>query len=449
VINTAWPVAIRLVDVAAPLQPLSGLTGYPRVRLFVTHGASMIGTFDLETGGVDSVRVERLRDAIAKELGARLYERALAAQLAGAPAPPLRPTSVSIIVPSCDREQDLRRCLESLTRQNTRHFVEVIVVDNRPNAATARRVAGQFPSVRIVDEPRPGLSFARNTGIRHATGEIIVATDDDVVVPADWIEKLLEPFVDAHVQAVTGQVLPLELETRAQFLFEAYGGLGKGFVTREFDKTWFDSLSSAVPTWIIGATANAAFRATMFSDPAIGLLDEALGAGTPTGCSEDTYLFYRILKAGGTIVYSPHAFVWHRHRDSIASGRQQIYAYSKGHVAYHLTTWLRDGDRRAFVRLLYSLPRAHLSRSVARLRRRTPYPLAMILIEIAGNCAGPLALWRSRRRARLLGPGATNPEPPHAVSVDRQSPEDPAHESVVASVPRLARGDGGQLQPPP
>ena len=37
----------------------------------------------------------------------------------------------------------------------------------------------------------------------------------------------------------------------------------------------------------LGATANAAFRRSIFFDPAIGLLDEALGAGMPTGCSED------------------------------------------------------------------------------------------------------------------------------------------------------------------
>ena len=43
-------------------------------------------------------------------------------------------------------------------------------------------------------------------------------------------------------------------------------------------------------------------------------MDEALGAGMPTGCSEDTYLFYKILKAGYTLVYEPSADVWHRHR---------------------------------------------------------------------------------------------------------------------------------------
>ena len=140
-------------------------------------------------------------------------------------------------------------------------------------------------------------------------------------------------------------------------------------------------------------------------------MDEALGAGTPTGCSEDTYVFYRILKTGGTIVYSPDAYVWHRHRASMRDVRRQIYAYSKGHVAYHLTTLLRDADRRALVRLAYSLPKTYAGRALARLRRQSDYPLASLLVEIAGNCAGPFALWRSRRRVRKLGVSVPEPQP--------------------------------------
>ena len=57
----------------------------------------------------------------------------------------------------------------------------------------------------------------------------------------------------------------------------------------------------------------------------------------PTGCSEDTYAFYRVLRAGYAIAYEPAAFVWHRHRADMRSLRRQIYSYAKGHTAYHLT----------------------------------------------------------------------------------------------------------------
>ena len=419
-----WPIAVRQVDVALPLEPVTGLARYSRVRVFVSRGECLVGSVDIWNRGAESISVQRLRDAIAARLAPEILERELRDRLESVDQRgPMAACTVSLIVPTCGRASDLRRCLESLVRQRTRHRLEVIVVDNRPSSGIAPAVVHEFASVRLVIEHRPGLSYARNTGIRYATGSIIVAVDDDVVAPEGWIEKLLAPFTRAEVMAVTGHVLPLELETKAQCAFEAYGGLGKGFTRVEADGWWFRSHRSAVPTWRLGATANAAFRASIFAMPEIGLLDEALGAGTPTGCSEDTYLFYRILKAGHTIVYEPSAYVWHRHRASMSALRAQIYAYSKGHVAYQLTTWLRDGDRRALLRLAYSLPRTYAERVWHRLRRYSDYPLSLVMLEIAGNLAGPVALWRSRRRVRRLGSGERSlAERRDAVSLEGQAP---------------------------
>jgi hypothetical protein len=217
------------------------------------------------------------------------------------------------------------------------------------------------------------------------------------------LEKLLEPFDRSDVMLVTGHVLPLELETRSQIEFENYGGLGRGYERFDYDRKWFDSFRrKAVPTWTIGATANAALRASLLCDPDVGLLDEALGAGTPTGCSEDTYLFYKTLKAGHTIVYHPKAFVWHRHRVDPDALNRQILNYSKGHAAYHLTTFLRDRDGRGLVRILFEIP-MHQARQLWRcLRGRSQTSIRTIILEIQGHALGPIALWKSRRRVRRL-----------------------------------------------
>src|SRR5205807_548099 len=131
-------------------------------------------------------------------------------------------------------------------------------------------------------------------------------------------------------------------------------------------------------------------------------LDEALGAGTPTGCGEDTYLFYRVLKAGYAICYEPSAYVWHRHRRDAKALWKQIYAYSKGHAAYHVATFLQDGDCRALTRLAAEVPiyLCKCLRSWALGYRK--FPLSLILAQIWGHIVGPFALWQSRRRVARL-----------------------------------------------
>jgi GT2 family glycosyltransferase len=432
----------RWIDLGQPLRPIEDATGYERVRLLVRWGPMSVGQVTLDHHGA-VVSSAWLADAIVQRMAVNVLDAglrlgpdvvwmALVANAARAIAPVRRvdrsaarapsDLSVSVIVATRDRPHDLRRCLESLAAQRAERRLEVVVVDNNPRSGLTRPVTNDFPHVVVVDEPRPGLSYARNRGIAAASGDIIVTTDDDVICPADWIEQLVAPFRRDDVMIVTGNVLPAELDTGAQRIFEAYGGLGRGWQRRVVDAEWFRQFRRAVPTWRLGCTANAAFRGSVFANPAIGLMDEALGAGTPTGCSEDTYLFYRVLKAGYAIAYEPNAFVWHRHRSSMKAVRRQIYSYAKGHAAYQLTTWLRDGDRRGLVRLLYELPSVYARRTWQRLRGRSAYPLTFVILEIAGTLAGPLALWRSRRRVERLGPSAGAAAHTYAVHLESPRP---------------------------
>jgi GT2 family glycosyltransferase len=436
------PEAVRMIDLTEPLQPLTDVGGYERVRVVASRGTTPIGSVVLEHHGA-VVSPAWLRDAITQHLtwdvlgaGSAASRGVLWATLVAdlarvltpaplhahtrhrAPAALPEDIAVSVVVATYDRPADLTRCLRSLTSQQTQRPLQIIVVDNHPASRVTRDVVAQFPGALLVEEQRGGLSYARNRGIAAASGDIIVCTDDDVVCPPDWIERLVAPFRQQDVMVVTGNVLPLELENDAQRMFEAYGGLSRGFSPFRVDGDWFIHGRRSVPTWELGCTANAAFRASIFSDPDIGLMDEALGAGTPTGCSEDTYVFYRVLKSGFAIVYEPDAYVWHRHRNTVAALKRQIYAYSKGHVAYQLTTWWVDGDRRALVRLGYELPRTYVRRALARMRGRSEYPLSFIALEILGNLAGPFALWQSRRRVRRLGRSALAPARPATAGSD-------------------------------
>lgn len=418
-------VAVRTLDLSHPFKALADVSDYAGVRLFVMWGDRPLGSVDIANRH-QPISETRLRQAIVAKLTLKLLQEGLiqhfapAGLISSATSPATLPENipVSVVVATYDRPDDLRKCLHCLVNQASPRSFEIIVVDNHPASGLTAAVVAEFPGVVLVDEPRQGLAYARNTGFSASRGEIVIATDDDVTMPPGWLEKLVAPFINPDTMAVTGNILPLELETAAQRLFEAYGGLGRGFEPMVVNGSWFRQFVSAVPTWKLGATANAAFRAAIFTHPQIGLMDEALGSGMPTGCGEDTYLFYKILKAGYTLVYEPAAYVWHKHRRDLAALRRQLYNYSKGHVAYHCATLMRDQDLRALVRLGIRLPQTYLQRVQDRLLGRGDYPVSLILLEVAGSLVGPWALWRSRRCVKREGRST-----PYVPIAQRSDPE--------------------------
>ncbi len=423
------PIAVRTIDLHNGISSIDGLESYHRIRLMLTWSGKPIGVLDLKDIG-PVLSAHRLRYEIANAVGLDLFtetdrldkgvlwsrildgfvERCMPTSVPSSIGACTRrlssKLSVSVVIATRDRPDDLRECLRCLTRQRVNHPMEILVVDNNPSSGLTAPVVSAFPNVRLAVETRKGSSFARNCGIRLSTGDIVAMTDDDTTMPEDWIETLIAPFEQQDVGIVTGNVLPAELETSAQRLFEQYGGLGRGFVRWKADRDWFDEFTrKAVPTWHLGGTANAAFRRTIFSDAGVGWFEETLGAGVPTGVGEDTYMFYRALKEGYAIVYEPSAYVWHKHRRSMSDLERQIYAYSKGHVAYHLTTLFRDGDFRALTTLFFALPRYHLSRIKDYLLGWADYPLRLAFLELAGHLAGPWAYWKAKRLVKRIGQG--------------------------------------------
>ena len=399
--HVAWPsddpIAVRTIELSQPLQPLVDVLRVNQVRVFALFQGIPVCWFDL-TNEFESVDVSQIEAAIAQQTWSKPIE-----------SPPLPPDiSVSIVVATCDRPEALARCLTHLVQQKTDRTVEIWVIDNRPNSGMTPPIvaqfSAQFPYVRYLAELRPGGSFARNAGFSVSQGDIIVSVDDDVTVPSLWLERLIAPLGRSDVAVVTGNLLPLELETRSQQIFERYGngGLGRGFASFEVGRTWFCDRWLAVPTWELGATANLAFRRSLLQDPRVGNLDVVLGPGMPTGGGEDLYWFYRVLKAGYTLLYEPNAWGWHQHRSTMAALKNQVFSYGKGNFAYHLTVLTRDRDVRVLPTVLIFLPIHYLKRLMFWVGGDRAYPLRLTLLEIAGILAGPWSWWRSRQIIRHI-----------------------------------------------
>lgn len=303
--------------------------------------------------------------------------------------------ALSVVVCTRERPDDLARCLRALAEQTLRPL-DVVVVDNAPLTARTEEVA-RSAGVRYVREPVAGLNRARNAGLLAARCSRIAYTDDDAVPEPDWAAALLGVLEEPDVAAVAGAMLPLEVETEAQRLFERYLGGEAGRRDRDrrriFERPFLPAGAGQV-----GAGANMAFRREALE--AVGGFDPAFDAGTPTESGGDTEIFGRLLAAGYRLVYEPGVRVLHRHRRSRGELRRQLFGYGVGVYAYwtHRLLHHRDG---ASGRFAVGTLGAHAIRRVARalLGRPDELPLDLVLAEVAGCLYGPVAYLRARRAA--------------------------------------------------
>jgi len=310
---------------------------------------------------------------------------------------------LSVVVCTRNRPSDLARCIRALLASSDTDF-ELIVVDNASDDDQTAEVVAAYPQVRYVREERKGLDIARNTGGRMGMRALIAYTDDDVEVDKEWTRGVKAAFADPLVMAVTGLVIPYELQTRSQYIFERYWGFNKGYVSRTFDHRYFlDHLPYGVPVWDIGAGANMAFRREAFE--LAGWFDERLDVGA-SGCSGDSELWYRILAEGWNCVYQPQLVVYHHHRREDEALRRQLFYYMRGHVSSVLVQYERyghEGERWRLRRGLMQYYWRRLKDRVWRRDRASRETFGTFFTEIKGCLSG----WRFYRsvREQVVGGG--------------------------------------------
>jgi GT2 family glycosyltransferase len=308
---------------------------------------------------------------------------------------------VSIIVSTHDRTEQLAQCLPSLLAQHYPHY-EVVIVDNAPSSSATfdflQQTYGGMPKLRYVREDRPGLSRGLNQGIKTARGEILAFTDDDVVVDAYWLLHLARAFsVTDDVASVTGLVAPLELETRAQILFEEYGGFCKGFSRRVYDLADNHPGEPLFPYTAgrFGTGASMAFRADFLRS--VGGFDPALQ------CGMDIAAFFQAIKQGHKLVYEPAAIAYHGHRREYTALQKQLYNYGVGLTGY-LTKNVLEHPLcllELVTKLPYGLFFMLSTRSPKNQKKLLHYPKELTMLERKGMLQGPYIYLRRRRKLSL------------------------------------------------
>ncbi len=137
---------------------------------------------------------------------------------------------LSFVIPAYNEESYIGKCLESVVseQKNADCEVEIIVVNNASTDSTGE-IAKSFPGVIVVDEPRKGLTFARQAGFKAATGELIANIDSDSVLTPGWIETVLEEFSkNKKLVALSGPFIYYDLPLAMNLGIRSYYYFGFG-----------------------------------------------------------------------------------------------------------------------------------------------------------------------------------------------------------------------------
>jgi glycosyltransferase involved in cell wall biosynthesis len=102
---------------------------------------------------------------------------------------------LSFVIPAYNEQEYIGDCLRAILAwtQNKTFDTEIVVVNNASSDRTAE-IARAFPGVKVVDEPRKGLSQARQTGFLACSGDLIANIDADTKLPEGWVERVFAEF---------------------------------------------------------------------------------------------------------------------------------------------------------------------------------------------------------------------------------------------------------------
>lgn len=203
--------------------------------------------------------------------------------------------TVSVIIVTVDRPDDVRRCLESFTLPAGS---DAIVVDSSRGDETARVVAN-FPRARYLKCEIRNRCVQRNRGIEASQNDVVLFLDDDCVAQPGWIPELLAGYTEDNIHCVVGCIREVGL----QEFPPDQGPFQTAFGPTQPITNW----PCPAPMEVLnGQGGNMSFRRAALL--AIGGFDPNY-LGTSSGEENDTFI--RIRRNGGRIMFMPKSVTQH------------------------------------------------------------------------------------------------------------------------------------------
>jgi GT2 family glycosyltransferase len=214
------------------------------------------------------------------------------------------PIDISVVIPAYFGAATIADCLNSVTRALQGRRAEIIVVESSGDPA-AEMIRRQFPDVTLItSEQRLSAGAARNRGAAAARAPLVFFTDQDCVVPSDWIDRLEQHLLDRAVGAAGGAVgirNPSELGGSAVYFLE---------FLYHFPGNRPPRLNE---NFLVGC--NSAYRAEALH--AVRFPDQTLG--------EDVLYSHALRANGYGVIYDPRVEVLHVNRQ----GWPEFFEYNR------------------------------------------------------------------------------------------------------------------------
>ncbi len=230
---------------------------------------------------------------------------------------PSQPPLVSLLVPSRDRGELLRRCLVSVLEKTRYGPFEILVLDNdttEPESVAYLRGLAD-PRVRVMPMSGPfNFSALNNEGARRAAGEVLVLLNNDVeVLNADWLDELVSVAMQPGVGAVGARLwYPGNLGLQHGGVLLGIGPVA-GHAHRRLGRGQAGYFGRAVLRQEFSAVTAACLAVRRDLYLTTGGLDERLPV---TG--NDVDLCLRLKQAGNRNIWTPYAELLHH--ESVSRG---------------------------------------------------------------------------------------------------------------------------------
>jgi glycosyltransferase involved in cell wall biosynthesis len=218
---------------------------------------------------------------------------------------------ITVIVPTHNRPDSLKRCLEHLVVQDTDEAVEIVVVDDgSDDAGLVADVVARIPSARLIRQERRGPAAARNAGVQAAAGSVICLTDDDCEPDPAWAARLARALRDGE-DVVAGTTRNGGRESRV--------ALASQLVVEHFAEY------SAIP---FAASNNIGATARLLQE--VPFDESYVDAG-----GEDRDWCERLAARGYRIAHDPGAVIVHHQPVTLRRYVSQHARYGRGSYHYH------------------------------------------------------------------------------------------------------------------